>query len=90
VRLNASRGSEQYQSMAWSYVRWTLLDVKLFSTADFVCSRSGRARDRFGGLLFLRCLGILGGVPGRLQSGSPQTPPLAVSEDLFGRQHLTF
>src|SRR5689334_16440988 len=28
-----------------------LFDVKLFSTADFVCSRSGRARDRFGGLL---------------------------------------
>ena len=56
VRLNARRGSEQYQStnsfIAWSYVRWPLFEVRVFSTAEFVCSRSGRARDRFGGSSF--------------------------------------
>jgi hypothetical protein len=57
VRLNARRGSEQYQVtnswIAWSYVRWPLDEVKLLSTAAFDCSRSGRARTRFGA--FLRC-----------------------------------
>ena len=31
-----------------SYVRWPLAEVKLLSTAAFDCSRSGRARTRFG------------------------------------------
>src|SRR5712692_3756268 len=57
MRLNASRGSEQYQvtnsRMAWSYVRWPLADVRLFSTAVLVCSRSGSASTRLGGF-FLR------------------------------------
>ena len=39
MRLNASRGSEQYQGtnsrIAWSYVRWPLADVKLLTTAAF-------------------------------------------------------
>jgi hypothetical protein len=55
VRLNARRGSEQYQvtnsRIAWSYVRWPLTEVKLLSTAAFDCSRSGRARTRFGAFL---------------------------------------
>src|SRR4029453_9605585 len=55
VRVNAGRGSEQYQAtnsrIAWSYVRWPLAEVKLLSTAAFDCSRSGRARTRFGGFL---------------------------------------
>jgi hypothetical protein len=37
--------------MAWSYVRWPLADVKLLSTAAFDCSRSARARARFGAFL---------------------------------------
>jgi hypothetical protein len=41
----------------------TAFEVRVFRTADFVCSRSGRARDRFGGFLFLRLFGILGGLP---------------------------
>ena len=45
VLLNASLGSEQYQSvnsrMACSYDRRELGDVKLLRTAIFECSRSG-------------------------------------------------
>src|SRR5581483_3924406 len=92
VRLKASRGSEQYQStnslIAGSYVRWPLFEVRLFSTADFVCSRSGRARDRFGGLLFLRCLDILGGLLRRLSVRIAYTLhpwPLALSRWRGGR-----
>jgi hypothetical protein len=63
VRLNARRGSEQCHSkkwvMAWSYLRWPLLDVRLFTTAVFDCSRSGRAKTRFGGRFFFRDFGIL-------------------------------
>ena len=55
MRLNASRGSEQYQAtnsrMAWSSVRWPLADVRLFRTAALACSRSGRARTRVGCVL---------------------------------------
>jgi hypothetical protein len=54
------------------------------STADFVCSRSGWARDRFGGFLFLRLLGILGGLLRRFPSECLETPYLAVSRDLCG------
>ena len=52
VLLNASLGSEQYQSMKsrmpWSYERLELADVKLFKTADFDCSRSGSFKTAFG------------------------------------------
>src|SRR3954451_6609782 len=45
VLLNASLGSEQYQSansrIAWSYDRRELGDVRLFRTEVFDCSRSG-------------------------------------------------
>ncbi len=62
LRLNAKRGSEQYQStksvMARSYVRWLLLDVRLFKTAAFDCSRSGRAKTRLGVRFFRRVFGI--------------------------------
>jgi len=34
-----------------SYVRWPLAEVKLLRTAAFDCSRSGRARTRFGAFL---------------------------------------
>jgi hypothetical protein len=55
VWLNANRGSEQYQAtnslIAWSYVRLPLAEVKLLSTAAFDCSRSGRAKTRFGAFL---------------------------------------
>src|SRR5436189_5887812 len=58
VRLNANRGSEQYHStnsvIAWSYVRWPLFEVSVLRTADLACSRSGRARTRFGVFLFCR------------------------------------
>jgi hypothetical protein len=58
VRLNASRGSEQYHStnsvIAWSYVRWPLFEVSVLRTADLACSRSGKARTRFGVFLFFR------------------------------------
>src|SRR5258708_34320613 len=69
VLLKANLGSEQYQSMnsrmAWSYERFELVDVRLFKTADFDCSRSGNLRAVFGTrmrLLFaigsgLRCRG---------------------------------
>src|ERR1700757_4707867 len=44
VLLNANRGSEQYQSMnsriACSYVLWEQVDVRLFRTAIFDCSKS--------------------------------------------------
>src|SRR5712672_1728078 len=51
--------------MAWSYERLELVDVRLFRTADFDCSRSGNLRTVFGTrlrLLFaigsgLRCRG---------------------------------
>src|SRR6516164_6172014 len=56
VRLNASRGSEQYHAtnsrIAWSYVRWPLADVRLLSTAVLACSRSGSASTRLGGFFF--------------------------------------
>ena len=42
-----------------------------YSTRQTSSARSGRARDRFGGLLFLRCLGILGGLLRRLQADCP-------------------
>jgi hypothetical protein len=61
VRLNARRGSEQYQAtnsrIAWSYVRCPLADVRLFSTAVLACSRSGSARARLGDF-FLRDFGF--------------------------------
>src|SRR5690606_16523926 len=45
VLLNASLGSEQYQSVnsriAWSYDRRELGEVRLFRTAVFDCSKSG-------------------------------------------------
>lgn len=57
MRLNARRGSEPYHAtnsrIAWSYVRCPLRDVRLLSTADLTCSRSGRASTRFG-VFFLR------------------------------------
>jgi hypothetical protein len=58
VRLKARRGSEEYHStnslMAWSYVRWPLLDVRVLRTADLACSKSGRASTRlFGRFLFV-------------------------------------
>jgi hypothetical protein len=57
----ARRGSEQYPAtnsrIAWSYVRWPLAEVKLLRTAAFDCSRSGRARTRFGAFL-LRILAV--------------------------------
>src|SRR5260370_1763876 len=34
--------------MAWSYERLELVDVRLFKTADFDCSRSGNLRTVFG------------------------------------------
>jgi hypothetical protein len=51
--------------MAWSYEHFELVDVRLFKTADFDCSRSGNLRTVFGTrlrLLFaigsgLRCRG---------------------------------
>src|SRR6266853_6624701 len=51
--------------MAWSYERLELVDVRLFKTADFDCSRSGHLRTVLGTrlrLLFaiesgLRCRG---------------------------------
>jgi hypothetical protein len=56
-------------------VRRPRFEVRLFSTADFVCSRSGRARDRFRGLLFLRRLGILGGLMCRREPECSQIYP---------------
>ena len=57
MRLNASRGSEQYHAtnsrIACSYVRCPLTEVRLFGTAVFASSRSGSARTRFG-TFFLR------------------------------------
>lgn len=57
VRLKASLGSEQYQSMkprmAWSYERLELVEVSLFKTADFDCSRSGSLRTVLGARLRL-------------------------------------
>jgi len=65
VLLNASLGSEQYQSMnsrmACSYERFELVDVRLFKTADFECSRSGILRTVFGvrlRLLFAMARGL--------------------------------
>jgi len=57
VLLKASLGSEQYQSMnsrmAWSYERFELVEVRLFKTGDFDCSRSGSLRTVFGARLRL-------------------------------------
>jgi hypothetical protein len=33
-------------------VRWPLVDVRLFNTALFACSKSGSARIRFGDFFF--------------------------------------
>src|SRR2546426_8226072 len=56
--IEAKRGSEQYHStnsvIAWSYVRWPLFEVSVLRTADLACSRSGKARTRFGVFLFFR------------------------------------
>jgi hypothetical protein len=53
VLLKASLGSEQYQSMtsrmAWSYERFELVEVRLFTTAVLDCSRSGSLKDSFRG-----------------------------------------
>ena len=49
MRLNARRGSEQYHRRTRESrdrsVRWPLCEVRLLRTADFACSRSGRARS---------------------------------------------
>ena len=65
MRLDASRGSEQYHAtnsvIAWSYVRWPLAEVRLLRTAALACSRSGSAKTRFGGFFardFNRDLGM--------------------------------
>src|SRR2546425_6920645 len=34
--------------------RWPLLEVRVLRTADFACSRSGRASTRLGGFFFFR------------------------------------
>jgi hypothetical protein len=46
-------------------VRWPLLEVRVLRTADFACSRSGRARTRFGDFFFLRDFGIGDGLLNR-------------------------
>src|SRR5881628_3128364 len=75
ARLKASRGSEQYHwtnsVIAWSYVRWPLFEVRVLRTADFVCSRSGRTRTRFGDFFFLRDFAIRDGLLNRRRQRSP-------------------
>ena len=69
MRLNAKRGSERYHSaksvMACSQLRRPLLDVRLFYTADFDCSRSESARTRLGDRLYFLVFGMAGGLLGR-------------------------
>jgi hypothetical protein len=77
VLLNASLGSEQYQSvnsrMAWSYDRRELAAVRLLRTAVFECSRSGSRST---------VLGV------RLRFGLP-LPPFCEHLDVPGRSRLT-
>src|SRR5262249_33894778 len=81
--------SEQYQPtnspMAWSYVRWPLTDVRLFSTAALACSRSGKARTRFGAFFLLRdfVLGIDDGLPDRRRHPYPLLIPAALHRRLI-------
>ena len=74
ARLKARRGSEQYHStnsvIAWSYVRWPLFEVRVLRTADFACSRSGKARTRFGDFFFLRDFDIRDGLLNRRRQRS--------------------
>ena len=60
--------------MAWSYVRWPLAEVKVLSMAAFDCSRSGRARVRFGAFL-RRGLGVDLRIGDGLQSVAGQLHP---------------
>jgi hypothetical protein len=54
--------------IAWSYERRELEDVRLLSTADFDCSRSGSFRTVFG--VFVRLLSAMG------------RPPVAVAKSM--------
>ena len=68
--------------MAWSYERLELVDVRLFKTADFDCSRSGNLRTVFG--TRLRLLFAIGsGLQRRGEKRDPVPDLLTRSAFLF-------
>src|SRR5439155_10190344 len=68
-------------------MRWPLLEVRVLRTADFACSRSGRASTRFGDFFFLRDFGIGDGLLNRRRYDASKlaTAALHTSDPDWGR-----